>query len=206
MPPVESPSTSAAAKPKRAQKRYEPYGEGSTKGRRRRPGQASDDSHSEIGQSQTQPSDSPLTNSSSPPTSPVAPAGYDSTTFYPPYSNVPGHTGSYVPLAAGYYPPPGSSAPYTPYPPTSSDSHPAYPAQAPFYPHHMPPHVYPQSGPGQSLGVSMGMMPYYQPFTNGWRPSSGSGSGAANAKTDEDDQKPATEDDTQEAEDVTART
>jgi len=199
VPSVENASTLAAAKSKRGQKRYEPYGDSPTKARRKKPGSA-DDPRSEVDQSQTQPTDSPLTSSSSPPTSPVAPGGYDS--FYPAYNSVPGHTGNYVSLPAGYYP--SGSAPYPSYPPPRSDPHAAYPAQPPFYSQHMPPHGYPQSGPGQSLGGSMGMMPYYQPFTNGWRPSSGSG--AVNAKANEEDTKPPAKDDTHEPEDVTART
>ncbi|KAF8516509.1 Gti1/Pac2 family-domain-containing protein [Gautieria morchelliformis] len=193
---VEGSSAPAPAKSKRPQKRYEPYDEGSSKARRKRPAQAADESPSDVGQAQTQPTGSPLTSSSSPPTSPVQPGGYDHATFYSAYGSVPGPAGSYLPLPAGYYPHPGPSVPYTPYPPTGSDPHPAYPPQAAFYTQHIPPHVYPQSGPGQ--GLSMGMMPYYhQPFT-GWRPSSGT---VNTTKPDEVDQKPVAENDTQDAED-----
>lgn len=48
------------------------------------------------------------------------------------------------------------------------------------------------------------MMSYYQHYTNGWRPSAGSG--PVNAKADQDDQKPTAGDDRQEAEDLSTRT
>lgn len=201
---MEGPSAPTSNKSKRAQRRYEPYGEGgSARARRKRPPQSHHDSHAEMTQSPpqphsqpgSQPEDSPVTSSSSPPTSPVAPGGgggYDSSTlYYQPYnSNVSAPNGSYIPIHTGGYYAHGQPVPYTSYSSTNSgsDSHPTYPSQTTFYSQPIPPHLYAPSGPGQAVPV--GMMHYYPPpVTSGWRQVNTSAASAT--KTGEDNNQKA---------------
>jgi hypothetical protein len=197
-----TPTTPTSSKPKRAPKRYDPYGDPLPKPRRK--GQSRAQAAGEDpGMDQTH-AGSPLSSPTSP-TSPTQP--YDAAAYFQAYGGMPGPGpgpgGNYypVPVPTGSYPPPtGHPMPYTSYPPTGADPHPAYPPPPSFYPQHVAQHAYGQAGPPPGPGAPAGMMHYYPPFPGGWRPAVG------DKVAEEENQKPAGDDEEREAAGVAALT